>query len=133
MSNPFSKTVSTRDFASAGRSLSDGVLQSAEEAVETTRDFTDHALDKAEQGVRKIRRNMEPGIDELAGKAQDFARRGKLLANDAGTKAQQTFLQCADATSKYVAEQPVKSVLIAAAAGAVLAALLSSRSRRPQA
>ncbi|TAG32947.1 MAG: hypothetical protein EAZ34_08900 [Polaromonas sp.] len=46
-------------------------------------------------------------------------------------KARQSLSRCASATTGYVAEQPMRSVLIAAAAGAAVALLVaSSRQRR---
>ena len=125
MNFPFSKTA---DLQNATRELSDNVLQSAEEAVESTRDLAHDAIRRANRKSRDLRASLDPALDHLAHKAQDLARRSRDLALDAHTKAQQRLTRYADLTSQYVAEQPVKSVLIAAAAGAVIAALLVSRS-----
>ncbi len=118
------------ELKSATRDLSENVLQSAEEAVESTRDLAHEAISRADRKARNLRASLDPAIDHLADKAQYLARRSKGLALNASSKAQQRLTQYADITGKYVAEQPVKSVLIAAAAGAVIAALLvSSRNR----
>ncbi len=118
-----------RDGANAARELSADVLQSSEEAVENTRNFANHQLDRAHDKVRDLRGNVEPAIDRLAARAQDVATRGIHAASDASAKVQKQINHYAEATGKYVAEQPVKSVLIAAAAGAALAALVMAARR----
>ncbi len=90
-----------RDGEAAARQLSGDVLHSTEEAIE-----------------------------RIASRAQDMATRGIHAASDAGAKVQKRVSHYTEATSRYVAEQPVRSVLIAAAAGAALAALVIAASRR---
>jgi len=123
MNFPFSKTAGRQNVT---RELSDDVLQTAEQAVESTRDLAHDAIRRADNKARDLRASLDPAIDHLAQKAQDLAQRSKGLAMDTSARAQRRLTQYADVTSKYVAEQPVKSVLIAAAAGAVIAALLVS-------
>ncbi len=113
------------------RSISDDVLQSAEEAVATTRDVADEKLDKAQDKIREWRGDVDPTIEELAAKVQEYTQRGLALAYDAKVKAQQTYEQYCDATGKYVAEKPAKSLLIAAAAGALIGAMFVSSRRNP--
>ena len=57
------------------RNLTDDVLQSAQEAVQTTRAAADQSLDKPEASVRALRRQADPAIDDLAARAQDLAAR----------------------------------------------------------
>ena len=133
MNFPYSSKNANADLQDATRDLSDNVMQSAEEAVESSRDYAHSAISRADRKARALRASLDPAIDQIANKAQVLARRGKGLAVDASARAQQRFNQYSDMTSRYVAEQPMKAVLIAAAAGAVIAALLvSSRSHRDQ-
>lgn len=99
-----SKATFPRDPGETARQLANHVLKSAEQAYDTTRGFADESLDQA----------------------QRFARRGLDAASDAGAKAQKTLVRYADSTGEYVASQPMKSLLMAAAAGAAIAALLLS-------
>lgn len=126
---PTTTPKTLREGADAARDLSADVLQSAEDAVENTRSFANHQLDRAHDKVRDLRGTVEPAIDRLAARAQDVASRGINAASDASAKVQKQINHYADATGKYVAEQPVKSVLIAAAAGAALAALVMAARR----
>ena len=118
-------------LSDGARQLSDQVLQSAGDAVDITRNFSNDTLDMADRKVRNVRDRLTPAIDELSVSAQRLAKRGAELAAETAARAQRSFSQYAGATERYVAEQPVKAVLIAAVAGAVLAALaMSSRKRR---
>ncbi|UUZ62532.1 hypothetical protein LP417_21300 [Polaromonas sp. P1-6] len=84
------------------------------------------ALDLAENKVRELRGNVDPVVDMLASKAQMLARQSLDMASEAKDRAQQSLSRAAGATTRYVAEQPLRSVLIAAAVGAAVALLISS-------
>lgn len=120
----------TQDAAPALRQASDDVLQTAGKAVESTRSYANEALDKAEDKVRELRGNVDPVVDMLASKAQKLARQSLDMAAEAKDRAQQTLSRAADATTRYVAEQPLRSVVIAAAVGAAVALLISSSRQR---
>ena len=105
------------------RNLTDDVLQSAQEAVQTTRAAADQSLDKAEASVRALRRQADPAIDDLAARSIDYCA-------ETSARARRQMQQAAEATSKYVAEQPGKSLVIAAASGALLATVAMWMSRR---
>lgn len=122
-----------RDAIPTARQLSDDVLQNASKALSATREQANMALDKADSKVRELRGEIDPLVDMLAEKAQKLARQSLDIAAEAKEKAQQSLTRYASATSHYVAEQPMRSVLIAAAVGAVVALLVSSsRNKRDQ-
>ena len=120
-----------RDAAPAIRNASNEVLKGADNAVSATRDYANQALDKAESKVRELRGEVDPLVDMLASRAQKLARQSLEMAAEAKDKAQESLSRYANATTHYVAEQPMRSVLIAAAVGAAVALLVaSSRQRR---
>ena len=122
-----------RDAIPAARQASDDLLQNAGKALSATREQANMACDKADSKVRELRGEIDPLVDMLAEKAQRLARQSLDIAAEAKEKAQQSLTRYASATSHYVAEQPMRSVLIAAAVGAVVALLISSsRSKRDQ-
>ncbi|MBI2772056.1 MAG: DUF883 family protein [Burkholderiales bacterium] len=112
---------SLRTAASTTSSYADDALNSAEQALGTTRQLATQAIEKASEKVRDLRVGMK-----------DLASKGMGSAGDAAAAAQKQLSRYADATGRYVADQPVKSVLIAAAAGAVIAALVVAARRRNQ-
>ena len=106
------------------RDASDDALQSAQGAVDATRNYANDALDKAGEKVRDLRGSVDPLVDQISTKVQQLASRGIEYANDAKSRAQEQLNRYGDVTGRYVSEQPVKSVLIAVATGAAIAALI---------
>ena len=108
----------------------ESVLQSAEQAVESVRGFTNDSLDRAGGAVRDARTSLSASADQLSARAQDLARKGIAAAAETSAQAQKVINRYAHVTSRYVSDQPVKSVLIAAAVGAAVAALVIALSNR---
>ena len=128
MNTPFPKT--TRDTTSSMQQTSEDVLNSAGRVVDSTREFANDTLDKADSKVRELRGQVDPMVDMLASKAQKLARQSFDMASEAKHRAQQSLTQAANTTGRYVSEQPLRSVLIAAAVGAGVAMLISASRHR---
>ncbi|MCO4095030.1 MAG: hypothetical protein HEQ37_16700 [Acidovorax sp.] len=113
------------------RNLADDALKSAQETVQSTRQAAHSTLDKAEEGVHALRGKADPIIDDLAARAQDLASRSIDYCAETSAKARRQLHDAANATTRYVEQQPGKAVMIAAASGAALATLMfwMSRSR----
>lgn len=95
--------------AASSRSLADEAAVTGGSAFDNTREFAAQALERAADRMRNLREGMA----------------------DTASAAQRRVGRYADATTRYVAEQPVKSALVAAAVGAlVMAAILMSRRNR---
>jgi ElaB/YqjD/DUF883 family membrane-anchored ribosome-binding protein len=123
-------TSASREASAAVRQASDDLLQGAGKVVDSGREYANRALDHAEDKVRELRGDVDPLVDMLASKAQKLARQSLDMAAEAKDRAQQSLSRYAQVTTRYVAEQPVRSVLIAAAVGAAVALLVSSRLHR---
>lgn len=123
-SNPASNIG--RDAMPAVRKAADDIFQSAGKAIDSTREHASDALDKAESKMREIRGSVDPMVDMLASKAQKLARQSLDMASEAKEHAEKSLKQAADATTRYVSEQPMRSVLMAAAVGALVAVLVSA-------
>ena len=124
MNSPFSNP--TRDAAASAHQTSSSLLEGASRSVDSTREYANDALDKAESKVRELRGQVDPMVDMLAAKAQKLARQSLDMASEAKHRAQQSLSQASAATGRYVSEQPLRSVLIAAAVGAAVAMLISA-------
>jgi ElaB/YqjD/DUF883 family membrane-anchored ribosome-binding protein len=116
--------------ASASTSGMRNTRDEAAEAGERTRGCAHEALDQAEEKIREMRHSVDPMVDMMSAKAQKLARQSLDIAADARQKAQKSLSRYADVTTRYVSEQPLRSVLIAAAVGAAVALLVSSSRRR---
>ncbi|WP_284410721.1 hypothetical protein [Acidovorax sp. SUPP3334] len=115
----------------SAHSAADSMLDSAKDAVQSTRTAANATLDKAERKVDELHSEVNPLIDDLAARAQDLASRGISYCADTTERARRQLNQAADVTTRYVVEQPGKSLLMAAVAGAAVAALCMM-SRRPR-
>ncbi len=120
----------SRDAMSTTRQASEGLAKNATSALDSTRDFANRTLDKAEANVSDLRGAVDPLVDMLTTKAQRLGRQSMDLAAEAKDKAQQSLSRYANATTQYVSEQPLRSVVIAAAVGAAVALLISAARRR---
>ena len=119
-----------RDAVPAMKKASDDVMSSAGKAIDSTREHANQALDMAENKVRELRGNVDPVVEMLASKAQKMARQSLDMASEAKERAEKSLKHAADATTRYVSEQPMRSVLIAAAVGAAVALLVSTSRQR---
>ena len=115
-----------RDAMPAVRKASDDLLQTAGKAIDSTREHANDALDKAESKMREFRGNVDPMVDMLASKAQKLARQSLDIASEAKERAEKSLKEAADATTRYVSEQPMRSIFMAAAVGALVALVVST-------
>jgi ElaB/YqjD/DUF883 family membrane-anchored ribosome-binding protein len=110
--------------------LAEEARQTASDAIDSTRAYAQNAVNAAGEKVRDLRREAEPTVEQLAARVQQAVQRGLDAASTTSARAQRRLEQAADVTGRYIADQPVRSVLIAAAAGAAITALIVLASRR---
>lgn len=108
------------------RQVADGLMNTADKAVDASRSYASHALDSASEKIHAFQSNIEPVLDRLTSKAQALAQQSLDMAAQAKDKAKESLTQATAATSRYVSDKPVQSVLIAAAVGAAVALLVSA-------
>lgn len=123
-------TSKTQDAANATRTTSEDLASTAGRVLDSTREYANDALDKAETKVREFNSNIDPTVNMLASKAQKLAQQSFDMASEAKERAQHQLKRAAGATTQYVSEQPLRSVLIAAAVGASVALLISATRNR---
>ena len=119
----------TQDSANTVRHTGDYLANTATRAVDATREFANSALDQAQNKVREFNSNIDPTVNMLASKAQKLAQQSFDMASEAKDRAQQSLRRATTATTHYVSEQPLKSVLIAAAVGAAVALLIAATTK----
>lgn len=110
--------------------LADEASKTANDAIESTRAYAQNAVNAAGEKVRDLRREAEPTVEQIAARVQQAVQRGLDAASTTSARAQRRLEQAADVTGKYIADQPMRSVLFAAAAGAAITALIVLASRR---
>ncbi|MBZ8140921.1 hypothetical protein CLD22_13545 [Rubrivivax gelatinosus] len=116
----------------------------AHAAIDELSARTDAAWADGRRFVDQARQSLHDGLDEtrerapeLLGRAkatvEDFARRRWDGAREVGIDMRHRVDAAGERTAGYIKDEPLKSVLVAAAAGAVVALLIgafASRSRR---
>ena len=105
----------------------DKAAYKAERSVDSARVYANEALDKADAKVRSLREDVQPAIDALSARVHDMAETARTKAAETADLSKEKFNDVAQRTSAYVQQQPLKSMAIAAAAGAVLAMLMGRR------
>ena len=112
------------------RQAVDDLATSADRAIDSSRNYANHALDVADEKIHNLRSSVQPALEKLSRKAGEYANQGMDMAAQAKDKARESLSQYSAATGRYVADKPVQSILIAAAVGAVVAVLVSASLNR---
>ena len=112
------------------RQAVDGLALSADKAIDSTRNYANHALDVADEKIHSLSSGVKPVLEKFSRKAEQYANQGMDMAAQAKDKARESLSHYSAATSRYVADKPVQSVLIAAAVGAAVALLVSAARNR---
>jgi len=112
------------------RQVVDGLANSADKAIDSTRNYANHALDMADEKIHSLSNGVKPALEKFSRKAEQYAHQGMDMAVQAKDKARESLSHYSAATTRYVADKPVQSVLIAAAVGAAVAILVSSARNR---
>lgn len=111
------------------KSLADQADSSADRALLSTRRLANEAMDGLASGVQHLRDGVDPVMARASQKASDLAHQGMDALRDGTRHVQDRARRLSGDTVGYIRDEPVKAVLIAAAAGAVLAGLLSLMTR----
>lgn len=103
--------------------------QAADQAIRSTQESASKAIDGAADAVDELRQDAAPLLNRAAEKASALAHRGVDAVLESSQQMRDRARQAGDATVGYIKDEPVKSILIAAATGAALMALLTLLSR----
>ena len=112
--------------------LADSAAEKADAAIRSTQRATNSALDGLSASVQDARSHVSPLLDRASEQAAALAQRGIDAVRASSQQVRDKAVQATDVTAGYIRNDPIKAVLIAAATGAALMALvgLLSRSRR---
>ena len=121
-------TPSTR-VADSATNLVDSAAQSADHAIRASQRVANDTMDQLADGVDEARAKTGPMLDRLVSDAERLTRRGVAAVRDTSQQLRETTQRASETTVGYIKDEPIKSVLIAAAVGAALMALVSLASR----
>ncbi|HZN87006.1 MAG TPA: hypothetical protein VFB53_09515 [Burkholderiales bacterium] len=114
--------MSTKPFGQS--SIADQAAQGADSAIGRTQQMADEALSSLSDKVHDMRGQAAPVINRVAAKAEELARRSADAMRDRSQLIKEQAYRAQDMTVGYIKDEPLKSILMAAAAGAALMALL---------
>lgn len=111
--------------------LVDKAAQVADDAIHATQRAADNALGGLADSVQDARRQAAPLLNRASEQASALAERGVNALRDTTQGLRDSAVHATDRATMYVKDEPVKAMLIAAATGAALMALvgLLTRSR----
>jgi len=122
--------ATTKPFSQTESNLADQAAQNADSALKSTQRMANEALESLSDKVHEVRDQAVPVLNRVAAKAEELARRSADAMRDRSADIRDRATRASDATIGYIKDEPVKAILIAAATGAVLMALLSLLNRR---
>ncbi|MEJ6024265.1 hypothetical protein [Ramlibacter sp. PS4R-6] len=99
--------TSTRSIRTEAGAYADDARTLASQALDSTREYANEAFDRAGARLRDLRTGVKDIASRGAGSVNEYTR----------------------ATTRYIADEPVKSALIAAAVGAAVAGIVIAMRR----
>lgn len=105
--------------------LVDQAAQQAEHAIVSTRRLANEAMDGLAGSVEDLRHTASPALSRVAEQAGALTQGGVDAVLNGSHRLADKARQAADGTVRYIQHEPVKSMLMAAATGAALMALVS--------
>jgi ElaB/YqjD/DUF883 family membrane-anchored ribosome-binding protein len=112
--------------------IADSAAESTTSAIRSTQNVANEAFDRLSDKVEDARSRAAPLLNRLTTQAESAARRSADAVRDTSAQLRETAVRASDTTVGYIRDEPVKAMLIAAATGAALMALIGllGRSRR---
>jgi ElaB/YqjD/DUF883 family membrane-anchored ribosome-binding protein len=122
-------TNNMKPIGQQAQETTDQAAASTQSAIRSTQRATDQAFDAVSSKVEDVRNAAGPAISRVTAQAEAAARRGMEAVRDTSQQLRERALRAQDTTVGYIKDEPIKSMLIAAATGALLMGLVSLMSR----
>ena len=123
-------TASTiKPLGQEAASTVDQAADATGQAIRSTQHVANAAFDRLSETVDSAREQAAPMIERLTSQAGAAAQRGADALRETSAQLREKALRAQDTTVGYIKDEPVKAMLIAAATGAALMALISLMGR----
>ena len=122
-------STTTSSPAATTNRLVGQAAQGADDTIRTTQRVANDALDRLSDKVHEAHDKAAPKLVRIAEQAETLARRSAEALRDGTHQVREKATVASDRTIAYIKDEPVKAVLIAAAAGAAMVALANMISR----
>ena len=121
--------VTNKPLTQDASNFAEHAADSASGAIRSTQNVANAAFDRLSDKVDNAREQAVPLINRLSTQAEAAARRGADAVKETSAQLRESALRSQDTTIGYIKDEPMKAMLIAAATGAALMALVSLASR----
>lgn len=115
--------INTKPLVQAADDFTSQAAQTVNDGLRSTQQAASKALNTLSDTVSNARERAAPAISKVAGQVESLARRSIDAARDSSRQLRDTATRASDTTIGYVKDEPVKSILVAAATGAALMVL----------
>ena len=105
--------------------IADKATESVEHGLTAAHDATNGALNMLADKVLEIRNQAAPMLDKTNGLAKDYLNQGLESLRNASHLMTDAAINARNGATGYVKDEPLKALLIAAATGAALMALVN--------
>jgi ElaB/YqjD/DUF883 family membrane-anchored ribosome-binding protein len=102
----------------------DKAADAASGAIRSTQGVANQALDRLADNVEGARDQLKPALDRFTKQAEALTRRSIDAVRDSSAQLRDKAAQLSDNTAGRIRDEPLRAVLIAAATGAALMALV---------
>jgi len=120
---------STDPTAPLGPTVTAKAAGNIKDGIDSANDAADKAVDALASKAQSVRHEVTPKIKQGVDRAQTLIDQGVQTVRDTTQAARDKASDVTDVVLAYTRDEPVKALLIAAAAGAVLMSLLSTMTR----
>ena len=110
--------------ADTAAAVTDQAATKADQAIKSTQRATNEALDSLSSSVQDARQRVAPMLNRATEQATTMANRSIDAVRMSSQQLREKAMYASDTTATYIRNEPVKSMLIAAATGAALMALV---------
>lgn len=114
-----------KTFGQQATNVGDQATNAADNAAKSAQRTVDDVSDTVSNKIEDLRSQAAPLINRVSAQAEAAAKRGMEAVRDSSQQLREKALKATDSTVAYVKDEPVKSMLIAAATGAVLMGLIN--------
>ena len=121
--------VTSKPLGPEASNFADTAADSASSAIRSTQNVANNAFNRLSDKVDAVREQAVPMINRISTQAEAAARRGAEAVKETSAQLREKAVRAQDTTVGYIKEEPIRAMLIAAATGASLMALISLASR----
>ena len=118
-------SFNTTDIAKTPAATLDALSQKASDVIDQAQDAAQKVASQVKSEALGLKQDAPKLVDLAADTLKSYTRKGATLAKDASALAREKAGQYAESAADRVRQDPLKAILIAAAAGAAVAIVAS--------